>query len=258
MKFKIIKSHLLERFHESNKVDLSSAFSKIIQSTENFDFYLASSAVHSSNIEGNTVDFDTYLKSVELNLHLKTKEIREIEDLIGAYEFAQNNSLSLKNLLEAHAILTKRLLVKKERGKLRRAQVGVRSQGELIYLAVEPEQVKVELTKLFEDISTLLATPLSIEATFYYAAMIHLVFVNIHPFIDGNGRATRLLEKWFLAAKLGDKAWYIQSERYYFQHRATYYQNLRTGSNYYVVNYDLAIPFLLMLPQSLDLYLKNN
>ncbi|MBL0098191.1 MAG: Fic family protein [Bacteroidetes bacterium] len=35
--------------------------------------------------------------------------------------------------------------------------------------------------------------------------MIHLVFVKIHPLNDGNGRSARLIEKWFLAQKLGKK-----------------------------------------------------
>ncbi|WP_220392957.1 Fic family protein [Chitinophaga lutea] len=35
--------------------------------------------------------------------------------------------------------------------------------------------------------------------------MIHLVFVKIHPRADGNGRSARLLEKWFLAVKLGKR-----------------------------------------------------
>jgi Fic family protein len=28
----------------------------------------------------------------------------------------------------------------------------------------------------------------------------------------GNGRTARLLEKWFLAEKLGAKAWFVESE----------------------------------------------
>ena len=42
--------------------------------------------------------------------------------------------------------------------------------------------------------------------------MIHLVFVKIHPWNDGNGRSARLMEKWFLAQKLDEKAWFIESE----------------------------------------------
>jgi len=64
------------------------------------------------------------------------------------------------------------------------------------------------------------------------------VFLNIHPFVDGNGRATRLIEKWFLAKKLGDKVWYITSEKNYWTHRTNYYKNLQLGANYYVVKYE--------------------
>jgi len=35
------------------------------------------------------------------------------------------------------------------------------------------------------------------DSELFFAALIHLVFVKIHPFDDGNGRAARLLEKWF-------------------------------------------------------------
>jgi len=36
---------------------------------------------------------------------------------------------------------------------------------------------------------------------FYYVSLVHLAFVKIHRFIDGNGRIGWLLEKWFLASK---------------------------------------------------------
>jgi Fic family protein len=48
---------------------------------------------------------------------------------------------------------------------------------------------------------------LSAEEVFYFASFIHLRFVHIHPFRDGNGRAARLIEKWFIAEKLGKQFW---------------------------------------------------
>ena len=246
-----------DHFNEYKKlltVDVETAFAALKdkpQSVDDFKFYLANSAVHSSNIEGNTVSFDTYLKSSEFNLHLKTKEIKEIEELIAAYRFAKENELTLDNILQAHEILTQSILIKKERGKIRKVKVGVRSEGRLIYLAVEPEFIKQELEKLFVDISVLLKSKLTTAEIFYYAAYIHLVFVNIHPFVDGNGRATRLIEKWFLAKMLGENAWCITSEKNYWDNRPTYYKNLQIGVNYYEVKYEKSIPFLLMLPNAL-------
>ena len=236
------------------RVDVEKEFFQLrnkSQTVDDFKFYLANSAVHSSNIEGNTVDFDTYLKSSEFKLHLKTKEIKEIEELIGAYQFARENNLTLENILKAHEILTQSILIKKERGKIRKVKVGVRSEGRLIYLAVEPEFIKQELEKLFADIALLLKTKLTTEEIFYYAAYIHLVFVIIHPFVDGNGRATRLIEKWFLAKMLGENAWCITSEKNYWDNRPAYYKNLQLGVNYYEVKYEKSIPFLLMLPNAL-------
>ncbi len=107
------------------------------------------------------------------------------------------------------------------------------------------------MVKLFSDIAVLLNTQLSTAEIFYYAAYIHLVFVNIHPFVDGNGRTTRLIEKWFLAKKLGDNAWCITSEKNYLDYRQTYYKNLQFGVNHYEVKYEKSIPFLLMLPNAL-------
>lgn len=254
---KILKPEYFNDYKTLLKVDVETAFATLknnVQSADDFKFYLANSAVHSSNIEGNTVSFATYLKASEFNLHLKTKEIKEIEELIAAYQFARENDLSLDNILIAHEILTRSILVKRERGKIRKVTVGVRSQGRLIYLAVEPEFIKQELEKLFADISLLLKTKLAIAETFYYAAFIHLVFVNIHPFVDGNGRATRLIEKWFLAKMLGDNAWCITSEKNYWDNRAAYYKNLQLGVNYYEVKYEKSLPFLLMLPNALINY----
>ncbi len=75
------------------------------------------------------------------------------------------------------------------------------------------------MSELFVDINYLLGESLDPLETFYFASLIHLVFVHIHPFPDGNGRSARLLEKWFITSKLGDEFWKLSSEKYYKEHR---------------------------------------
>lgn len=131
--------------------------------------------------------------------------------------------------------------------------VGVRDSKTLrpVYMAVEPEFVNEELTKLFDDITVLLNRDLSPSEVFYYASMIHLWLVKIHPFLDGNGRSARLLEKWFIASKLGPAAWSINSEKFYWDNRPEYYTNIALGYNYYALHWERCLPFLLMLPAAL-------
>lgn len=108
-----------------------------------------------------------------------------------------------------------------------------------------------EMDKLYADLEVLLNAELTISETFFFASMIHLVFVKIHPWNDGNGRSARLFEKWFLAQKLGNKAWFVQSEKYYYTQHETYYNNIRAlGLEYQDLEYSKALPFLLMLPKS--------
>ena len=62
-----------------------------------------------------------------------------------------------------------------------------------------------------------------------------------------------MLEKWFLSQLLGETAWYIQSERYYYEHVNDYYKNLnRVGIFYEELDYGKVLPFLLMLPQAIN------
>jgi len=217
-----------------------------------FDYLTKSSAVFSSNIEGNSIDLNSYM-NYELNKDKFKigKEIEEIENLIIAYEYAQKNKLNEKNLLNCHKIFSETLLIKSKRGKYRIEQVGVFGKLGLAYMAIEPEFVEKEMKLFFKDIEELLTLNLTETEVFYFASLIHLKFAHIHPFRDGNGRAARLLEKWFIVEKLGYDFWKIPSEEYYKENQARYYETINLGANFYTLNYDNCLGFLEMLPNCL-------
>jgi len=209
-------------------------------------------AVYSSNIEGNTIDVNAFMNSMLAEKAFKPQEeLQEIEDLIVTYEFAQQHPLTEEHFLKAHEILSSTLLIRDKRGKYRTDRMGVFDNYGLVYLAIEPTYVPEKMTEFFEDLDLLLAQDLQLTELFYHAALIHLGFVHLHPFSDGNGRAVRLLEKWFLSKKINSRAWKLQSERYYKDHLQDYYQNINLGVNYYELNYDKSLPFLKMLPHCL-------
>lgn len=218
----------------------------------NLDFRIKTSAVYSANIEGNSVDINSFMNSeVSKESFKPRKEIEEISDLVKAYNFAISNKLNEANLLEAHRMLSSTILIKVKRGKYRTDRMGVYDNSGLVYLAVEPEKVTTETALFLADIELLLKENMDIESVFYHASLIHLKFAQIHPFWDGNGRAARLLEKWFLAEKLGALAWKIESEHYYKINIGHYYKNINLGMDYYSLDFDKCIPFLKMLPESL-------
>src|SRR5690554_1879511 len=90
--------------------------------------------------------------------------------------------------------------------------------------------------------------------------MFHLVFVKIHPFQDGNGRTARLLEKWFLMEKIGQKATAVQLEKNYYKHLEDYYKHLedyyanirKLGLEYEVLDYRKSLDFLLMTVNGME------
>jgi Fic family protein len=217
-----------------------------------FDYLTKSSAIYSSNIEGNSIDLNSFM-NYEMNKDkFKVgKEIEEIEDLIEAYGFAQRNKLNEKNLLNCHKIFSDTLLIRSKRGKYRIEPVGVFGKSGLAYMAVEPEFVKKEMKVFFQDLNELILSDLNEIEVFYFASLIHLRFAHIHPFRDGNGRAARLVEKWFITEKLGRDFWKISSEEYYKKNQARYYETINLGVNYYELNYDKCIEFIEMLPNCL-------
>ncbi|MBP9151326.1 MAG: Fic family protein [Flavobacteriales bacterium] len=249
--FHILKSDFLEEFLERADLNIMEVFDEIEKAdlpTDRFDFYRSVSSVYSSRIEGEEIEFDSFFKHRFLNIEYNSDYTKRADDLYSAYEFIDYAPLNWDNLKKAHSILTKNILPEKYQGTLRNNPMFViNSQERIEYVAAAHSVLEKELKKLFLDIDQLLKTELVLRETFFFASMIHLVFVKIHPFQDGNGRAARLLEKWFLTSKLGKVAASVQLEKNYYIHLTDYYGNIRKlGLEYEALNYGLSLDFLLM------------
>jgi Fic family protein len=222
-------------------------------SIDTFSFYTSVSAVFSSKIEGEPIELDSYIKHKRMGAHFLPDYTRKIDDLYDTYQFAQTNTLNPANLSHAHALLTKHILQPAQQGRFITGNMFVVTpDGKIEYVAALPAQVEDEMQKFYNDLLTLLTTDLSFEEVFFFASLLHLVFLKIHPFEDGNRRTVRLIEKWFLAEKLGTKAWFVQSERYYYSKHQAYYNTIRAlGLEYDLLDYSAALPFLRMLGNSI-------
>jgi Fic family protein len=256
MNLQIIKNELLEDYLKAIPKDLQKSFNNLEDaeiSTDTFSFYTSVASVFSSKIEGENIELDSYIKHKKFGIEFLPDYTKKIDDLYSAYTFAKTHALNKTNIGKAHNLLSKHIVAKHFQGKLRTQNMYVStSDGKIEYVAASPFEIVSEMEKFYCDIELLLLHNLNIQEVFFFASMIHLVFVKIHPWNDGNGRSARLLEKWFLAQKLGDKAWFVPSERNYYQQHQTYYNNIRAlGLEYPALDYSKALPFLLMLPNGL-------
>lgn len=254
---KILPAALLEDYLKQVPRNLKTAFEELTEaelSTDDFSFYTSVASVFSSKIEGENIELDSYIKHKKFGIEFQPDYTRKIDDLYSAYIFAKTSVLNKDNISEAHKLLSKNIVAAHYQGKIRTQNMYVStSDGKIEYVAATPAEVAPEMEKFYSDLNILIKTELSINEVFFFAAMLHLVFVKIHPWNDGNGRSARLIEKWFLAQKLGEKAWFVQSEKNYYQHHQTYYKNIRLLClEYPNLDYSKALPFLLMLPNSLE------
>lgn len=253
---KIIPEILLDDYKKNFPQGLEDRFNALHDaelSNDSFSFYTSVASVFSSKIEGEEIELDSYVKHKRFGIEFLPDYTKKIDDLYNAYSFAKWNPLNKENIVEAHKLLGKHIVSKHQQGKHRIHNMYVTTdEGRIEYIAALPHQVDHEMNAFYEDLGSLLKKGLNFQEVFYYASLIHLVFVKVHPWNDGNGRTGRLLEKWFLSEKLGEKAWFVQSEKNYYQNHQLYYSNLRMlGLEYEYLDYAKAMPFLEMLPKSL-------
>ena len=194
------------------------------------------SAHSSTSIEGNPLpltEVKKILKSSPPNARDSEKEILNYNHALENLDkLLQNDNLelSLKLILDIHKQVTDKLLPKYESGKLRKNPVVVNDprSGKVVYLPPDVDKVSDLLISLIEFINKNYQRidPLILAGIF------HKEMVIIHPFIDGNGRTTRLITK-VLLAKMGLNTFKLFSfENYYNQNVTKYFETVGEYGDY--------------------------
>jgi Fic family protein len=255
----ILTDNLLRSYIDYQPITLHKHLAKLDKSKVNITDSIVMSSVNSSMIEGVNIDMNSFYRANAFETFHFNKDYLQVKDLIEAYNFANFNKLTPGNVLKTHGIITKTLLPDIYQGVLRDKEIIVKNNltGKVVYSGCPVAKLKKEYSTFIKEVCILAKMELNETEVFYYAALLHFMFAAIHPFADGNGRAARLLEKWFLAAHIGTNAWAIPTEYMYNKRKAKYYKNLASVGN----SYETLIPgkildFLMMLPHSLTTKLK--
>jgi Fic family protein len=170
----------------------------------------------SARIEGNPLG----LSDIS-TLEMDSREIHtlEIGNLVKAYEnitdlFSQE--VSIDTLKKTHAVVLSG--ISPEAGKLRLEDSAIFNQaGVAVYLPPAWQNIRELLEALCIYINT------SNDPSPIAAAVSHIWYEKIHPFIDGNGRVGRLLSSYILKKRGYDFSGLVPFEQYLDENRDDYY-----------------------------------
>lgn len=194
------------------------------------------SSYASTSIEGNPLpltEVKKILKSQPHNVRDSEREVMNYNNTLKDLNAKIKNGVvkfSVLLLLNLHAQIMKGLLAKFQCGKWRNEPVFVRNPktGKTVYWPPDHGDVP----KLMSELVTFVTTNKSTIDPMILAGLFHKQFVIIHPFMDGNGRTTRLATKAILANMGLDTFNLFSFENYYNQNVGRYFQEVGVEGNY--------------------------
>ncbi|HVE51439.1 MAG TPA: Fic family protein [Casimicrobiaceae bacterium] len=193
--------------------------------------FVRKEAVLSSMIEGTQSSLaDLLLFEIDEQPGVPAEDVREVSRYVlaldhGVKRLREGFPLSLRLLREVHAVLLgKGRGNRATPGEFRRSQVwvGGTRPGNAAFVP-PPSNELAELLKHFERF---LQEDANVAPPLVKAALAHVQFETIHPFMDGNGRVGRLLIALQLANDnlLREPLLYVSL--HFKEHRQTYYELL--------------------------------
>jgi Fic family protein len=192
-------------------------------------FYIRKEAVLSSQIEGTQSSIsDLLLHESNIIPGVPIDDVREVSNYIAAINHGLKRireddfPLSLRLIREMHKILlSKGRGTHKNPGEFRKSQnwIGGTRPGNARFVPPPPEYVMEclgNLEKFLHDRPV--RTPVLIKA-----ALAHVQFETIHPFLDGNGRLGRLLITLLLCAEKALQEPLLYLSLFFKKNREEYY-----------------------------------
>ncbi len=194
----------------------------------------AVSAFASTSIEGNPLrltDVKQILKQTPSHIRDTEREVLNYNKALEYLSKLKNNVVDEKFICNIQGIVTENLMDKKNIGKVRNEGVVVNDPRlrKIIYIPPDYKDVK----KLIKDLSNFLEEEKNNLDPLILAGIFHKQFVIIHPFMDGNGRTTRLITKYLLARMGLDTFNLFSFENYYNQNVTKYFENVGVFGDYY-------------------------
>ena len=156
------------------------------------NYYKIGLTYSSNGIEGNTLDLAETKVVLEDGLTIGGKPLRDHLEAIGHAEafdaifgLVGATSITEDDIKYLHKLFYRGINAETA-GKYRTKPIIV-TGADVDFPA--PETIEPKMREFAEKIPEMQKNLHPVE----FAAMLHLIFVNIHPFIDGNGRVARLL-----------------------------------------------------------------
>lgn len=179
----------------------------------------------SNRIEGNTMTLRETDMVINEGLTISGKSMREHLEAINHQEaigfikdlMSKNNSLNERDLLSIHNLIL-RGIIPEDAGRYRKVQVMIQGSS---HMPPQPLLLQQEMEEYFiwYEINKNKLHPVIL------AAEMHERLATIHPFIDGNGRTSRLIMNLILM----QKGYLIANIKGDYENRMRYYQSLETA-----------------------------
>ncbi len=194
------------------------------------------SVYHGTHIEGNMLQKGEALDVLKgKDVMARARDIQEIINYRKVIDFIdeqarnKNETITEDFIKKLHSIIVEKILPSEQSGMYREKQVIIRNSqtGEVTFKPPIPIEVPYLMKEFVLWINQVSRDDLH---PILKAGITHHEFVRIHPFLDGNGRVSRILATFILLMGGYDIRRFFSLEEYYDRDAVAYYENLQKAT----------------------------